>query len=101
MTYKRIDDNQKSIVTNLRRCGFTVTSLASIGKGCPDIIVGAYGINLLFEIKDGSKTPSQQKLTPMEMEFRDSWKGQYNVVTNFDEAITVIDMARKTFKLNK
>ena len=51
----RVDDNQQAIVQGLRAAGCTVQSLADIGKGCPDIIVGLRSRNFLLEIKDGSK----------------------------------------------
>ena len=48
----KVDDNQAEIVATLRYVGCSVTSLASIGRGCPDIVVGYNGVNYLLEIKD-------------------------------------------------
>ena len=59
----KVDANQKQIVTALRQAGCTVQSLATVGKGCPDLIVGCQGRNFLLEIKDGSKPPSARQLT--------------------------------------
>lgn len=96
MRAKKIDANQKKIVEQLRKCGYSVQSLASIGKGTPDILVGTNigsggGRNYLFEIKDGSKTPSQRKLTPDEVKWIENWRGQVNVVTNIDEILKIIN----------
>ena len=44
----------------LRRVGCFVQSLASIGKGCPDLLVGKAGSWLVLEVKDGG----QVRLTP-------------------------------------
>ena len=51
--------------------GCTVQHLHTIGKGCPDILVGIKDINLLVEIKDGNKFPSERKLTTDEKKWFD------------------------------
>ena len=86
----RVDANQKEIVTMLRRMGYSVAVTSDCGKGFPDIVVGRSGKNYLFEIKDGNKVPSAQKLTEAEQQFSDSWKGQYNVITCLDDAIKIL-----------
>ena len=85
---RKVDANQKQIVDALRKVpGVTVFSTHVIGKGIPDIVVGYCGLNYLFEIKDGAKPPSQQKLTPMEETFFENWKGQVNVATCIEDII--------------
>ena len=86
----KIDNNQKKIVEQLRKCGYSVQSLATIGSGCPDILVGKGGRNYLFEIKDGSKPPSQRKLTPDEITWALNWKGQVDVVTDIDQILKIL-----------
>ena len=93
MTGKRTDRNHQEIVKALRDIGCSVQSLASIGKGCPDLLVGHYGRNLLFEVKDGSLPPSGRRLTADESDWRRKWFGQYRVVESAKEAVTVILMA--------
>lgn len=88
----RIDANQPAIVQGLRKAGCTVQSLAAIGKGCPDIIVGLRGVNYLMEIKDGDKVPSQRKLTPDEKEWIEKWRGQVAVVNSLEEALKIIGL---------
>lgn len=87
---RRVDDNQAEIVTALRRLGCTVMSIASVGNGCPDLVVGARGRNVLLEVKDGRKPPSARKLTEAEQEWIDAWRGQVNVVETVDDAIEVV-----------
>lgn len=77
----RVDRNQQEIVAHLRKHGATVQPLHTVGKGCPDILVGWQGKNLLFEIKDHLKSPSQRKLTPDEESWHASWSGDVAVVT--------------------
>lgn len=86
----RIDANHNSIVETLRRFGATVQSIASIGKGCPDLIVGYRGINYLVEIKDGAKCDSQQKLTPDEKIWHSKWDGQVVVINSNVDALKMI-----------
>ena len=93
--YGRIDSNHAEIAQALRAIGCSVMSLASLGNGCPDLLVGIFKRNLLLEVKDGDKSPSEQRLTVMEREWHETWKGQVVVVHNVDEAIAVVnDIAR-------
>ena len=89
----RIDSNQNEIVTMLRKMGYSVAITSDCGKGFPDIVVGRSGKNYLFEIKDGNKVPSKQKLTDLEQQFADAWKGQYNVITCLDDAIKILRLS--------
>lgn len=87
----RVDSNQNRIVTSLRRFGASVLITSQL-KNCFDILVGYKGITHIMEIKDGEKPPSQQKLTPGELEFSEKWKGsKYNIVTTVEEAINIIN----------
>jgi len=82
MTYKKVDNNQTQVVKAFRDLGATVQHLHAVGKGCPDIVVGFKGKNLLLEIKDGDK----KVLTPDQVNWHKLWKGQVNVVTSVDDA---------------
>ena len=90
MRAKRIDDNQTEIVTALRGVGATVQSLAGVGCGCPDLLVGINGRNFLMEVKDGSKPPSRQSLTSEELIWHNEWKGAVKIVTNLEQAMAAI-----------
>lgn len=86
----KIDDNQREIVSALRRVGCSVQSLAGVGKGVPDLVVGFRKRNFLLEIKDGSKSPSKRKLTPDEQNFHSMWKGQVVIVETVADALKVV-----------
>lgn len=86
----RVDGNHPEIVRALRAVGATVQSLAAVGKGCPDLLVGFRGQNYALEIKDGSKPPSARKLTPDEKRWHDEWRGRVVVVESTDDALRVI-----------
>jgi hypothetical protein len=91
---KRIDENQPEIVKTFRGLGASVLILSAVGKGCPDLALGIFGKNYLIEIKNGNKPPSAQKLTEKEQEFFESWKGQVNIITSKEQAITFINSLR-------
>lgn len=83
----RVDGNHAEIVQALRAAGCTVLSLHQVGAGCPDVLAGIDGRNLLLEIKDGSKPPSRRALTADETAFHAAWRGQIAVVSNVAEAL--------------
>lgn len=83
----KVDDNQASIVDALRRVGCSVDPLHAVGGGTPDLLVGRAGVNYLLEVKDGSKPPSKQKLTPQQQEWHQGWRGQKAVVNCVDSAL--------------
>jgi hypothetical protein len=89
----RVDDNHAAIAAALRQTGCTVLSLAPIGQGCPDLLVGrggVWGMNLLLEIKDGDKSPSRRELTPDQETFLQSWNGPIAVVMSLEEALAAV-----------
>lgn len=86
----RTDDNQGKIVAALRAVGATVQSLAAVGSGVPDLLVGINGRNHLMEVKDGDKPPSRQSLTTDEMIWHDQWKGKVEIVNSVEQALAAI-----------
>lgn len=84
---KRVDANQKEIVSTFRALGASVQILSDLGKGCPDLVVGIFGKNYLIEVKNGKKPLSGQKLTEPEEKFFKAWKGQVCIIKSTDEVI--------------
>ena len=90
----KVDANQPDIVAALRKVGASVTLLSQVGGGCPDLLVGIAGVNLLMEVKDGSKPMSAQKMTPDQVEWHQLWRGQSVVVRSVEEAISALSILR-------
>jgi hypothetical protein len=67
-----------------------VQPLHTVGRGVPDLLVGFRGQNFLLELKDGSKRPSERKLTDDQQEWHQQWRGQVAVVESVDEALRLI-----------
>jgi Holliday junction resolvase len=87
----KVDRNQAEVVKALRQVGATVQSLAAIGDGCPDLLVGFKRETVLMEIKDGSKPPSERKLNKEQIEWHIEWRGgACVVVTSVGEALAAI-----------
>jgi hypothetical protein len=90
-TRARVDDNQLLIVQTLRQYGASVQPLHTVGKGCPDLLVGFKGRNYLLEVKDGLKSPSKRKLTPDQQNWHELWAGSVTIVTNITEALALLE----------
>jgi hypothetical protein len=90
----KVDANQAEIVAALRAVGATVTPLHAVGQGCPDLLVGYRGVNFCVEVKDGAKPPSARKLTPDQVSWHDTWRGQVAVASSVKEALKIIGALR-------
>ena len=86
----RVDENHPKIVEQLRAMGCSVQSLADLGKGCPDILVGYRGKNYVFEIKNPDMPPSKRNLTEDEARWHSYWRGQVNTIETVAEAIEIM-----------
>lgn len=96
---KRVDDNQNELVNTFRQMGCSVLILSDVGKGCPDILVGLTSrgggrVNLLVEIKDGSKPRSACKLTKDEQKFHEEWRGQVCIIYTVAHAVDLVNRVR-------
>jgi Holliday junction resolvase len=87
----RVDANQTQIVSALRAAGASVEQLSAVGKGCPDLLVGYRSVNILMEIKDGEKTPSERKLTSDQIVWHREWKGAVFLITSVNEALRALE----------
>lgn len=84
----RVDDNQSLVVKALRKAGASVQHLHNVGFGTPDLLVGYKNKTILMEVKDGSKIPSQQRLSPIQTQWVELWRGgPVIVVTGPEDAI--------------
>lgn len=86
----KVDRNQSEIVKALRQMGATVQPLHAVGQGCPDLLVGWRGRNVLIEVKDWKAAPSDRVLTGPQEEWHGGWKGQVAVVETVEAAIAIM-----------
>ena len=82
----RVDSNHRLVVAAFRLWGCSVVSLANMGSGVPDIIVGYRGFNHLVEIKTRTG-----RLTADQVAFHAAWEGNVLVVRGADEADELVE----------
>lgn len=83
----KVDRSQPAIVEALRGAGATVVSLANVGDGCPDLLVGSRRMTYLLECKSGPR----DGLTDDQRVWHLTWHGwPVAVVRSVDEALDVI-----------
>jgi hypothetical protein len=88
----RVDANQAEIVAVLRAHGATVQHLHTVGKGCPDLLVGWRGVTSLIEVKSGPKA----QLEPDQLTWHRSWQGgPLSVVYDVEGAMRVLKLIDK------
>ena len=86
MRRAKVDRNHALIVAALRGVGCSVQSLAMVGKGCPDALVGRDGRNYLLEIKADEKS----RLRAVQADWCASWRGSVATVRTVEEALAVV-----------
>ena len=87
----KIDANQTELVEAFRRLGCSVLSLATVGKGVPDLLVATSGITWLVEVKIPKGKENQKQL-----EFAETWQGCRAVVRDLAGVETVVKTMRLT-----
>jgi len=69
--FHKVDQNHSDIVEVFRSYpGVSVFSIAAVGDGVPDLVVGMDGWTILVEVKVGRK-----KLNALQVSWHDSWQG--------------------------
>ena len=90
MTYAaRVDANQAQIVMALRSVGASVQPLHTVGRGCPDLLVGFRGRCYVFEVKQPGLPPSK-RLTDEEEKWHKNWRGQIGIVETPQQAVEML-----------
>lgn len=88
----KLDRNHNQIADVLRDCGCSVQSLAAVGDGVPDLLVGRQGVNYLIEIKNPQQEPRKRKLTRHQVEFFERWRGHCLKVQTVEEALKAVGL---------
>ena len=90
----KIDSNQPEIVEAFRQLHCSVLLLHQVGSGCPDLLVGVNGFNVLIEVKT-----STGKLTDDQKDFITVWNGDaVNIVRTREDAIELVNHYRSLSK---
>lgn len=92
----QVDANHRDIVDALRDVGCSVESLAGVGDGVPDLLVGRNRETWLLEVKPGdAKDKRQRELRPTQVAWHAEWKGRpVIVVRSVAEALKAVGVVR-------
>ena len=86
---KKVDANQLQIKHTLIALGCSVLDLSTVGRGCPDLLVGYKGNSVLVEIKSSAKAT----FTEPQIKFMQNWRGgAVSRIDSVDAAIRLIKM---------
>jgi len=90
----KVDANQPEVIRHLLALGCIIQSLAPVGVGCPDLLVGYEGALCLLEVKSDGKD-----LNDFQRAWHKSWKG-YPVftVTSGEDATRAVVQWRNSAK---
>ena len=88
----RVDENHKAVVAALRAAGYSVLSLADVGRGCPDILAAKGGRNHLVEakrahLKDHAPGGHERETLARQAEWASKWNAPVHRVHSPEEAI--------------
>ena len=90
----KIDANQPEIAEAFRQLHCKVQHLHMVGIGCPDLLVGINGFNVLVEVKTDTG-----KLTNDQKDFIAAWTGDdVNIVRTREDAIEIVNHYRRLGK---
>lgn len=81
----KVDNNHVEIADVFRKAGWSVVSLASVGNGCPDLLVSHPAVDdlKLIEVK-----AAKGKLTADQLKFHQAFP--VAIVRSVDEALAII-----------
>ena len=86
---KRVDENQSQIFHTFTALGASVCNLSTVGRGCPDALIGYRGKTVLVEIKSSIKAA----FTEPQIKFMQKWRGgAISRIDSVDAAIRLIKM---------
>jgi len=90
MKYGKVDTNQASVVKALKDVGVSVQSLASLGKGVPDLLAAKGAKCWVIEVKS-----EKGKLTPDQEKWIAAWRGEVHIVRSAEDALKLVGVIEK------
>lgn len=84
----RRDGNEPQIVAALEAAGCDVLRGQDV-----DLIAGRAGSSYLLEVKRPGRA-TESRIRPIQKRLRESWRGQYAIVTTVDEALRAVGVMR-------
>lgn len=88
---RKVDANQAELKAAFEKMGCSVLDLSRVGEGCPDLLVGLLGANVLVEVKNVN---GKDVLEPAQLRFQREWRGARTVAHNVNDVITIVQGIR-------
>lgn len=88
----KVDANQAEVVVALQKAGASVTSLAAVGGGVPDLLVSWGGRWYVLEVKDGARPPSRRRVRANQAAWHDQQRAEVHVVLSPEDALRALGM---------
>lgn len=86
MRAAKVDANHTQVVSALRAAGAMVQSLAGVGNGVPDLLVGIGGRLALFEVKAPKASKARRDGNPLQKKWHEAWAGYPVCIVDGPEA---------------
>lgn len=86
----KVDANQSEIVAALEKAGASVTSLAAVGKGVPDLLVAYRGCWYLLEIKNPERSRKRRGFLATQAAWSDGQRAPVRLVMDVDDALRAV-----------
>lgn len=92
MRFKKVDANQSEIVKTFKALGCSVVDLSSVGRGCPDLVIGINKMTIFVEIKSSAKA----SYTSHQIEWMQNWRGGTVArIDSIDAAVRLVNACNK------
>jgi Holliday junction resolvase len=88
------DRNHPEIVNAFQGRGCSVQTLGQVGDGCPDLLVGVAGMNLLVEVKSYPAGTVKGDLSEDQAAWHSAWRGQACVVRSLEDVGRLVQSVR-------
>ena len=93
---RKVDTIQRPLVKQLEAHGATFQSMAAVGRGCPDGIVGFLGLTAVVEFKSGARAAKRKsKTAEQQAAWRQNWKGSPCwILTSWEDCEAMLETMR-------
>ncbi len=91
----RQDGNHAMIRQAFLDAGCSWMDTYQLGAGRPDGVAALGGLCICIEIKDPSKSPSEQKLTPDEEKWHSKWTGGMRIVKDLQDVSDTVEVLKE------
>jgi NAD dependent epimerase/dehydratase family enzyme len=99
---KRVDNNQKTLIHTFICMGASVLNLSTVGRGCPDLLIGYKGKSVLVEIKSSDKIDVIVNLAGAPISKR--WSNKYKqelIDSRVNTTKTIISLIEKLLRQDR